>query len=169
VLQSNFNLTKVKRVKNKKDVNKIKKKHKKIRRKLKTLKPLVSSNMAGSNFGLDLSSIGSVNLDDDLLQSNEDVVMDENSVDSKPRILDRQPVEFPEKAINDNVLKGMVEIRMLINSEGRVENTQILSALPKGYFEEVALAMVQNWKFEPASYRGQKVSIWAKQVVRFGN
>ena len=31
----------------------------------------------------------------------------------------------------------------------------------------VAVAGVQTWKFEPATYRGENVRVWATQRVRF--
>jgi protein TonB len=114
-----------------------------------------------------LEGLGEINLEEDLLMDN-DTVMDESSVDSKPQIIAQSPMEFPEKALKANIVNGMVELRLLINKEGEVGQTEILSAEPKGYFEEVALAGVQKWRFTPATYRGRNVAIWATQVVRFG-
>ena len=113
--------------------------------------------------------MSSVNLlDRELLDSNENVVMDENSVDQKPRALEKPSVEFPEKALADNVLKGTIELRMLITKKGVVEDVEVISASPKGYFEDSALTMVSSWSFQPAKYGGKPVAMWAKQVVRFG-
>jgi len=165
---TNFNLSKVKPAQKKRDLKKVKRKRQKMRRRMKALRPVLTANLSGQSFGLDLAGVQDLGLDDDLLADNQDVIMDESSVDSKPRILSRPPVEFPERALSDNILKGMVELRMLINKDGRVENTEILSANPKGYFEDVVLSMVQEWSFEPATYRGKRVAIWAKQVVKFG-
>jgi protein TonB len=139
-----------------------------MKKRMKALKPVLSANFSGPSFGLDMGDMGDIGLDSDLLSGDEDVIMDENSVDTKPRVLSRPPMEFPERALSENILNGVVEIRMLIDKEGRVSNTEILGANPKGYFEEATLAMVQEWKFDPATYRGKNVAIWAKQVVRFG-
>lgn len=166
---TNFNLAKINRIKKKHDTNKVKKKRQKMKKRMKALKPVLSAGLAGQSFGMDLSSLGDLGLDNELLGGDEDVIMDENSVDSKPRVLSRPPMEFPEKAIADNVMQGSVEVRMLIDKEGRVTNTEILAAKPLGYFEEATLAMLQGWRFEPATYRGRNVAIWAKQVIRYGN
>ncbi|MCB0422963.1 MAG: TonB family protein [Bdellovibrionales bacterium] len=165
---TNFNLSRTKRIRPTESTPKLQKKREQMKRKMKALKPALSAGLKGPSFGMDLGSLSDLGIDQDLLADNEDVIMDEDSVDAKPRILSRAAIEFPEKALADNVLKGSVEIRMLNNKEGHVTNTEILQSQPKGYFEEATLAMVQSWKFEPASYRGRSVAIWAKQVVRFG-
>jgi protein TonB len=43
----------------------------------------------------------------------------------------------------------------------------VLEAQPAGVFDDVAVAGVQTWKFEPATYRGENVRVWATQRVRF--
>jgi protein TonB len=48
-----------------------------------------------------------------------------------------------------------------------VEKVKVLESQPAGVFDEVAVSGVQTWKFEPASYKGENVRVWAKQRVRF--
>jgi protein TonB len=43
----------------------------------------------------------------------------------------------------------------------------VLEASPPGVFDDVAVAGVQTWRFEPAQYRGEAVRVWATQRVRF--
>jgi protein TonB len=164
---TDFNLSKVKRINKEKDVRQATKERKKLKKRMQALKPVLNASISGSSFGMGLEGLGEINLEEDLLMDN-DTVMDESSVDSKPQIIAQSPMEFPEKALKANIVNGMVELRLLINKEGEVGQTEILSAEPKGYFEEVALAGVQKWRFTPATYRGRNVAIWATQVVRFG-
>ena len=166
--RTDFNLTKTKRSKIKKDIKELRKKQRKMSKKLKSLKPLLNTHLKGGNFGLDLKDMGSLDLDSELLDEDRDVVMDEGSVDQKPQVLEKKPIEFPEKALSDNILKGIVEVRILITKEGKVKNADILSAHPKGYFEDATLVMVSSWNFKPARYRGRSVAMWARQVVKFG-
>lgn len=164
---SSLKITRAKKIVKKQNTEK-KKRQKRRQRKMKSLKPIVSSNLVGQGFGLDIKDSLSSMLDQDLLSVDENVVMDENSVDEKPRVIHRGAIEFPENAIQDDVNRGIVELRMLIDKNGKVSMPEILKANPTGYFEDAALAMVQGWTFRPATFRGRPVAIWAKQVVRFG-
>ena len=166
--ETDFNLTKTQRQKQRRIVDEMVKRQKKIERKLKSLKPVLDVDLSGMDFGLDGVGMDSVDLDSELLSENEDVVMDERTVDQRPRYLEKPTVEFPERALLDNVLKGIVKLRMLITKEGTVKDVNIISSTPKGYFEEVTISMVASWKFQPAKYRGRPVAMWAQQVVRFG-
>lgn len=168
VKSTELNLTKIKKIKKKKNVSKMKKKRKKIKQKMKELKPSLSVATSGMNFGLDMGQLGAFNMDEDLVDGDDNIVMDENLVDKKPKILKRSALEFPEIALANNIEEGRVEIRILIDNEGRVAQSQLLEATPKGIFEDAALSSVQDWVFEPAQYRGKAVAIWAKQVVKFG-
>lgn len=164
---TDFNLSRVNQIVKKKNTPLIKKVRKKMQKRLKALKPVINNQLGGPSFGIDIGGLADLNLEEDLL-NNDDIVMDESSVDIKPKILSQKGMEYPDQALKDNVLAGFVELRLLINKDGEVGQTQILKAQPKGYFEEVAIAGVQKWKFAPATYRGRNVAIWATQVVRFG-
>ena len=139
-----------------------------MKKKMKALKPSLTASFKGPSFGLDRLGLDEMNLDKDLLNDSGDIIMDENSVDSKPSVVSRSAIEFPQSAIDANIMNGYVELRILIGKDGKVTSSEILESKPKGIFDEVALASVQMWKFNPATYRGKNVSIWAKQVVKFG-
>lgn len=166
--ETNFNLSKLKRKVKKRADSEVKKKRKKLKKKMAQLKPVLNTMLSGSSFGMDFDSFDSVSLDKDLLDSDDNVVMDENSVDSKPTLLSQESVDFPEKALEENIDRGKVELRILIDKFGKVDQVEIIEARPEGYFEDSAIQMVQRWEFDPATYRGKSVAIWAKQVVKFG-
>lgn len=94
------------------------------------------------------------------------IVMTSDTVDTAPVPLDNKLSSYPEFA-RQKGLSGFVTVNLLISSQGRVKETQILDASPKGVFEVATLAAVRNWRFEPATYQGQKVQVWSTQTVRF--
>ncbi|MBN2896946.1 MAG: energy transducer TonB [Campylobacterales bacterium] len=96
----------------------------------------------------------------------EDAIMTEDTVDVKPKVLSRAPLEYPKQAAKDGI-KGYVIINLLIAKDGGVELAKILEAQPSGVFDEAALSSVQAWRFAPAKYRGKPVKIWAKQKIKF--
>ncbi|MCY4524961.1 MAG: energy transducer TonB [Halobacteriovoraceae bacterium] len=160
-----FSSLKSKKIENK-DIPDRKKIKIKISKKLKELRPEVDIDLK-YDFGLDSKDISVMDLDNVLLTAKKEVVMDESSVDKAPRVLEKKPIVFPKKARDDNISNGEVEVRLLINKEGRVENSEIVSSGPQGYFEDVTLAAVYSWKFDPAIYKGKPVFVWINQVVKF--
>lgn len=165
---SDFNFSSTKKIVKKKDVSQIKKKKREIKKKMKALKPSLSANLKGASFGLDLAGLSKIDLDKELLISEDDIVMDEDLVDSKPNLVSRSELHFPQIAIDKDILSGIVEVRMLINRKGEVGKIQILKSNPKGIFDESTLDSLRSWRFNPAMYKGREVAIWAKQVVKFG-
>ncbi|MEA1893163.1 MAG: TonB family protein [Campylobacterota bacterium] len=96
----------------------------------------------------------------------DDVIMDENTVDVKPRIISRPPLEYPADALSSG-LKGYVVINILIAKDGSVELAKVLEAQPTGIFDHAALNAVRSWRFSPAKYKAKPVKMWAKQKIRF--
>ena len=96
----------------------------------------------------------------------EDAIMNENTVDVKPRVLSRPPLEYPSEAAK-NGLKGYVVINILIAKDGSVELAKVLEAQPVGVFDNAALNAVRAWRFSPAQYKAKPVKMWAKQKIRF--
>jgi TonB family protein len=44
---------------------------------------------------------------------------------------------------------------------------KVLDASPRGVFEEVAAEAIRTWEFEPGVYKGESVSGWVTQTIRF--
>ncbi len=95
-----------------------------------------------------------------------DAAMNEGSVDSKPRVASRSPMEYPDDAMKKRI-KGYVIVNLLIAADGSVEAAQVLESSPSGVFDAVAVNGVRNWRFIPAKYKGNPVKVWAKQKIRF--
>lgn len=126
----------------------------------------LDSGLAGLNFGLPQFDASELDLGAGLLGEDRDVVMTDDSVDVPPRPLMQTPMAYPARAKATGVT-GYVILSLLIGPTGQVEKVKVLEAHPAGVFDEVASAGVQGWKFEPASYKGENVRVWATQKVRF--
>jgi len=96
----------------------------------------------------------------------EDTVMSEGSVDSKPKVSARSPMEYPEEAAKDGI-KGFVIVNLLIAKDGSVELAKIIESSPEGVFDNTVLNGVRSWRFTPARYKGKPVKVWAKQKISF--
>jgi len=96
----------------------------------------------------------------------QDAIMSEDTVDVKPRVTSRPPLEYPAAAAKDGI-KGYVIINLLISKDGGVELAKILESSPSDIFDNAALNAVRAWRFSPAMYKGKPVKMWAKQKIRF--
>ncbi len=126
----------------------------------------LGSGLAGLDFGLpafdeDLGGDAS-----SLLGDGDDVIMTDDSVDVAPKPLVQGPMTYPPRAKASGIT-GYVLLSVLIGPTGQVEKVRVLESQPAGVFDDTAVAGVQTWKFEPASYKGENVRVWAKQRVRF--
>ncbi len=163
--QVNFDVKNIK----KKKVAKIKKVKKKVNKKAKALKrrakPNLKTALAGSSFGLDLFNLD-LSTNDGLGKNLNDLVMTEDSVDTKPMVRERAPLSYPAEA-KARGIKGFVTMRLLINMKGRVEKVRVEEAAPSGVFDQVAIDSVKRWLYRPAEYQGEPVRVWAQQTIRF--
>jgi len=96
----------------------------------------------------------------------KDAIMNEGTVDSKPRVASRSAMEYPQSAMKKRI-KGYVIVNLLIAKDGSVEAAQVLESHPRGVFDMVAINGVRSWRFIPAKYKGSPVKVWAKQKIRF--
>lgn len=92
--------------------------------------------------------------------------LDADRVDQPPRELtDLQP-SYPRLA--ERLRRtGSVQIRVLIDETGRVDDVQVLSVDGHASFEDAVLDVVRRWRFDPARDRGRPVPVWATKTVRF--
>ncbi len=145
-------------------------KRKPKKRKAPPKAPLPDLGAALSGLEMDIPELAT----DDLLGDankvlgdlDKDAIMNENTVDVKPRVLSRAPMEYPRAALRKHI-KGYVIVNLLIAEDGSVEIAKVLDSAPAGVFDQAALAGVRSWRFAPAQYKGKPVKIWAKQKIRF--
>lgn len=105
-------------------------------------------------------------IDEAALGNLEDVVHTEDTVDERPRPRVQTPIEVPASARARN-LSGRLVLSLLIGKDGTVRQAKVLEAEPPGVFEAAALAAVRTWEFDPATYHGQPVEVWATLPVQF--
>ncbi len=96
----------------------------------------------------------------------KDTIMTEETADSKPMATYRAPIEYPEAAY-ENGVEGYVLMHLLIGKDGSIELAKVLESEPEGVFDNSVLAVIQDWSFTPARYKGESVAVWVKQRVRF--
>jgi len=160
----------IKAAKTIKKVSKPKPKPKPKPKKATPKAPLPNMNSLLGGVAMNIPEFASNNIAGDasdlLSDIVEDTIMNENTVDIKPKILSRPPLEYPASALKDGI-KGYVIINILIDKDGSVELAKILEAQPSGTFDTAALNAVRSWRFSPAKYKGKPVKLWAKQKIRF--
>lgn len=66
-----------------------------------------------------------------------------------PRTISRSVPQFPAEAIKAGIKTGRVLARVSIDAEGRVVESEILSARPPGYFERESQRALASWRYAP--------------------
>ena len=128
--------------------------------------PGLDGSLAGLDFGLPVFDAAGVDLGNALLGDAGAPVMTDDTVDQPPRPLVQAPMQYPARAKAAGIT-GYVLLNVLVGPTGQVEQVAVLESEPAGVFDEVAAGAVRGWTFEPASYRGEHVRVWAKQKIRF--
>jgi protein TonB len=168
---TNFDVEKKQHVKKPKPKKKEQKKRKPQAQKLPSIKPAnVGANLTGSGLSFGVPHFDETEFsdfqDNDLLAGATNQAMDKSSVDTAPKVKKRAPIVYPELARKQGV-SGYVTMNVLIDEIGNVENVEILDSKPKDIFDLKADSTIRRWKFEPATYNGKKVKVWAMQKIVF--
>lgn len=95
-----------------------------------------------------------------------DGIFPATSLDRPPAVVSRRRPFYPLPA-RRAAIEGRVEIKFLINTEGRVENVRIIEADPPGVFEESVRQTAYRWRFKPGTVRGKPVRTMVATTVRF--
>ncbi len=130
--------------------------------------PDLSSMLGGIEMDIPEFDLGNIagNPNDLLGQINKDTAMSEGTVDTKPRVLSRAPMQYPASAMKKHI-KGYVVVNLLIDTDGSIEAAKVLQSSPPGVFDAAALSGIRSWRFSPGKYKGRPVKVWAKQKIRF--
>lgn len=158
---------KTKKVKKKNQQKLVKKKVvKKRSNKVKSLKPKMDLAFASTGIDLGIDILGLSAGDSRLLSQQGETVMTEDVVDQLPQVQYREPIPYPPSAKENNI-HGHVTVNILVNKGGQVDQVKLLDSSPEGVFDQVAINSVRGWSFSPAEYKGQFVSVWVKQKLKF--
>jgi len=130
--------------------------------------PDLSSMLGGIEMDIPEFELGNIagNPNDLLGEIARNAAMSEGTVDTKPRVLSRSPMQYPTGAMKKRI-KGYVVINLLIDTDGSIEAAKVLQSAPPGVFDAAALSGIRSWRFAPGKYKGRPVKVWAKQKVRF--
>ncbi len=135
-------------------------------------KPDLAPDLFTPDLGADLGNVGGVgavaiNLGaaaDAGLKSN--FVFESYELDQAPRPVVKTPPIYPFRA-REQGIEGVVQVKILVNSDGSVGNVQIMESRPRDTFDSAVLSAVPNWRFEPGVIGGKRVTSWVVTALRF--
>ena len=81
-------------------------------------------------------------------------------------VLVRVPPTYPRTALARGI-EGHVDVLFTVTETGNVVNPSVLSASPPGVFEDVTLAAVSRWRFQPEVRNGRPVAIPCRNRFTF--
>ncbi|WP_159455514.1 energy transducer TonB [Pseudobacteriovorax antillogorgiicola] len=139
----------------------------KPRKRPDNINPNLDSILAGSSFGLESYEwLDGDALGGDLLDDIKNAAMTADTVEQPPVVTKTASLEYPEFARKKGI-KGYVTINLLVTAAGQVEKTQVIESVPDGIFDQVALAAVKQWNFQPGMNKGRRVAVWVEQTIKF--
>jgi TonB family protein len=84
---------------------------------------------------------------------------------TQPEEIDRVVPRYPMAARAANI-GGRVVIRGIVRKDGTIDNVEVIKDLPYG-LGEAARQAVEQWKFRPATYRGEPIDVYYTVTVNF--
>ena len=101
------------------------------------------------------------------LPGDSDQALELRDVARAPQVLAQVKPEYPREA-RWNRLEGMVVVRVVIGTDGRVDRskTRLVRSIPQ--LDAAAIAAIEQWRFSPAiGHSGQPVRVIIEVPVRF--
>lgn len=83
-----------------------------------------------------------------------------------PKVIKRVEPVMPKVAKKQD-LSGWVTLEYRVGVDGHVSNVKVVSASPRGVFEDAAIEAVKQWQFEPAKQNGRAIEANASDVLKF--
>lgn len=84
---------------------------------------------------------------------------------TQPQEIDRVMPRYPAMARRRNI-GGAVVVRGIVRRDGTIDNVEVIKDLPYGLGEEARRAVTQ-WRFRPATYRGEPIDVYYTVTVNF--
>jgi TonB family protein len=81
-----------------------------------------------------------------------------------PEAITKVPPTYPDEAREAKV-EGMVVVQALVGRDGSVKDVRMQKSIPA--LDAAAMACVREWKFKPATLKGEPVAVWVTIPVRF--
>lgn len=87
-----------------------------------------------------------------------------------PRLVSRPSAEemraaYPARARADGI-EGNVSLKILVTADGRVGRVRIVRGAGHG-FDQVAVALVERFRFQPGEKNGEPVAVWIPWTYKF--
>jgi len=89
-----------------------------------------------------------------------------SELDSPLTPLAKVPPIYPLRASRRGI-QGWVKVQFVVNTEGGVENPEILEAVPDQIFDASVINCVAQWKFKPGTMEGVAVATLAQTTIKF--
>jgi len=93
-------------------------------------------------------------------------VFEAGDLDQPPRVIVHTAPLYPTQA-QMREIEGFVEVRFLVDDQGRVSNITVLNASPPGLFDDAVVRAVGTWRFDPGRIDGRAVASWVETTIRF--
>lgn len=87
-------------------------------------------------------------------------------LDKPLTVLNRIAPIYPARAKSRGI-EGSVKVRLLVGTDGKVEEVHILDARPAGFFEASVRQSARRWRFEAGTVNGSAVRAWVETTIRF--
>ena len=84
---------------------------------------------------------------------------------TQPQELERVIPRYPMEARHRDV-EGAVVVRGIVRRDGSIDNVEIIKDLPYG-LGDAARDAVSQWRFRPATYRGEPIDVYYTVTVNF--
>ena len=83
-----------------------------------------------------------------------------------PRVLVQVSPKYTDDALFRKI-QGTVEMELVVTKDGRPANIRIIRSLDPGGLDEVAIAAVERWRFEPGRLAGAPVNVLVTVMLDF--
>ena len=93
-------------------------------------------------------------------------LVDLAELDRPPVVTDKPMPEYPASALSMRV-EGTVNLRLLVDEHGRVEQVEIESGTKSKQLQRAATRAAENWVYEPGVKDGVPVKVWVPAAVHF--
>ena len=87
-------------------------------------------------------------------------------LETKPKLIKKPPMIYPEEARKTGI-EGVVVVKMLVDIDGTVIETEILRSSGDYVLDQAALRAAEQALFEPAAHHGVPVRVWVSMPFRY--
>lgn len=85
---------------------------------------------------------------------------------TQPIVVERQLPRYPPAARNAGI-GGTVVLRGIVRRDGSIDNVEVIREPGRGMLGEAARRAVLEWRFKPATFRGEPIDVYYTVTVNF--